>query len=238
MRRRSDPNRSESSLRAVVSFVIIVMVAAAWIIFRPGPAQVTTAPTEPTQQRLPVAVAMSFLVVSIPAPAAERPDVTALLESIGRAPGGQAGATLFGQWRSQLATLTGAGVATTEAAPAVLVNSGEASTIKVGSQGATSTREISIRVVPVAGDAGPITLSLAVRSEQADSELELWAGELGVPLGASGSVERETVVLPGGGAGVVVSIRSPLRQEGWMVVLVGPKADPTPPAGSPNASGE
>ena len=218
---------------------MIVVAASAWWLFRGRPAYVPPAAEgdAAAEAARDTVVMLRFTIASLSSAAAQNPEAAAYLDTVGRAPGSQAGGETFAKWREQLDGLVGPGLATIESSPVMTVYSGQQASLRIGSQGPNSVSELGLTVVPDAGAGGPITLDLAVESERADGKVELLARDLGLSLGPSGKIERETVVLPGGGAGLVLAVRSPLGADGYVVVLVSASASPAPAKSSGSGGG-
>jgi len=146
--------------------------------------------------------------------------------------GSQAGAETLQSWRDQLEALIVAKLAAIETRPTLTVLSGQAATIRVASQGASSERTLEVAVTPEVAHSDSVRLDLRINSTTAEGALQLWAEEAGLALGPSASLERDVVVLPGGGVGLAAAVRTPLGRDGWLVVIVVPSVLPPAPSNS------
>lgn len=229
-----NPNRPGHSLRAVVILILVVLLGGlAWWRFRPRPAASPSESTESAPEAPREAVSIEFTVATIDRTAALQSAAARFLGAVGGAPGAQGGPDVWQAWVDQLDALVAGGLATIESRPSLTIWSGDSATIQVTSQGVQTASDLKLGATATLGQDGAVSLDLRVSCEQAQGTLELWARDAGLSLGPGASVDRQTVVLPGGGVGLVASIGTPLGQEGWLVVLVKPKAvppAPTPPS--------
>jgi len=236
------PNRPGRALRAVVLLLlcvgIVALLSAAylrWTQSPPAPVLDPAAPEQPAAD--PRALVLDFTVATIPEAAADQPAPARLLQSIGSAPGAQADAPTVQSWLSEISTLARSRLATIQSRPRLTVASGQEAALEVGGSGPSSASSLRIAVTPRLAHGDSVLLDLRIDSKSAEGLLEMWAKEAGLALGATASLEREIVVLPGGGAGLAAAIRSPTGREGWLVVIVVPQVmppqEPTGPTEQP-----